>query len=325
MNWLKRSALVLVGAVALCLAMSHPAKADGVCWTFGSTPIAGLTLGYPSCDTNGYLNVDIASGTVNVGTITNPYNASTGQTAKTASFVGIAGFDGTTVDAIRTDTTGRIILGAGTQSIGSIVFPYNASTGQATVASTFVGIAGYDGTNADALRTDTTGRPIVVGAGTAGSPTGGVVSIQGVSGGTQVPMQNYVISNGAAATLDSCNLSTVLTVTATTAAGAAKIAGSSGKQVHICGVESSATNTNTSATLKIIDGTTVTNPCDTSQGTIAGPLAIGTTTASNAGTQFIPFSSFTYESFTGAVGDDYCFLGGGTAIAVSLTVSYGLF
>lgn len=49
-------------------------------------------------------------------------------------------------------------------------------------------VACSDGTNVRHMSSDSSGRPIVVGAGTAGSPSGGVLSIQGVSSGTNVPV-----------------------------------------------------------------------------------------------------------------------------------------
>jgi hypothetical protein len=49
-------------------------------------------------------------------------------------------------------------------------------------------IAGSDGTNSRYITVDSSGRPILVGAGVAGTPAGGVLSIQGVSGGTSVPV-----------------------------------------------------------------------------------------------------------------------------------------
>ncbi len=42
-------------------------------------------------------------------------------------------------------------------------------------------VAGFDGTNAQSISTDSTGRPVVVGAGTAGSASGGVLTVQGVA------------------------------------------------------------------------------------------------------------------------------------------------
>lgn len=49
-------------------------------------------------------------------------------------------------------------------------------------------VAGSDGTNSRYILLDSSGRQIVVGAGTAGSPTGGVLTIQGITGGTNVPV-----------------------------------------------------------------------------------------------------------------------------------------
>lgn len=55
----------------------------------------------------------------------------------------------------------------------------------------FLGV-GYDGTNTRFFRVNSSGQQIFVGAGSAGSPSGGVVSIQGVSGGTEVPISGTV-------------------------------------------------------------------------------------------------------------------------------------
>lgn len=64
---------------------------------------------------------------------------------------------------------------------------------------------GYsDGTNVRDAISDTTGRGVIVGAGTAGTPTGGVLSIQGVSGGISIPISviDIVPSNGTITALD---------------------------------------------------------------------------------------------------------------------------
>jgi hypothetical protein len=53
-------------------------------------------------------------------------------------------------------------------------------------------VAGTDGTNARTMLMDTSGRPVLVGAGVAGTPSGGVISIQGVSGGTTIPVSGTV-------------------------------------------------------------------------------------------------------------------------------------
>lgn len=53
-------------------------------------------------------------------------------------------------------------------------------------------ISGSDGTNSRYITVDSSGRQLVVGAGTAGTPVGGVISIQGVSGGQTVPISGTV-------------------------------------------------------------------------------------------------------------------------------------
>jgi hypothetical protein len=51
----------------------------------------------------------------------------------------------------------------------------------------FIGV-GYDGTSTRFIRLDSNGYQVLVGAGTAGSPSGGVLSVQGVSGGQALPV-----------------------------------------------------------------------------------------------------------------------------------------
>jgi hypothetical protein len=67
------------------------------------------------------------------------------------------------------------------------------ATGSAIPAGTQAFLmAGSDGTNARAMAVDTSGRPVFVGAGVAGTPAGGVISIQGVAGGTAMPVTGTV-------------------------------------------------------------------------------------------------------------------------------------
>jgi hypothetical protein len=54
---------------------------------------------------------------------------------------------------------------------------------------------GSDGTNAHYTLMDSSGRIVIVGAGTAGTPVGGVVSVQGVSGGTSLPIAISDVTN----------------------------------------------------------------------------------------------------------------------------------
>jgi len=67
--------------------------------------------------------------------------------------------------------------------------PLAVQNGVATPASTpALMAAGSDGTNSRYILVDSAGRQIAAGAGVAGTPLGGVLSIQGVSGGTAVPV-----------------------------------------------------------------------------------------------------------------------------------------
>lgn len=69
---------------------------------------------------------------------------------------------------------------------------------------------GYDGANYRFISTDSSGRQVVVGAGTAGTPAGGVVSVQGVSGGQALPISaaSLPLPSGAAT---EATLATLLT------------------------------------------------------------------------------------------------------------------
>lgn len=69
-------------------------------------------------------------------------------------------------------------------------------SGSATPTSTpALMVAGSDGTNSRYVVVDTSGRQLVVGAGTAGSPAGGVVTIQGIASGTTVPVSGTITAN----------------------------------------------------------------------------------------------------------------------------------
>ena len=56
-------------------------------------------------------------------------------------------------------------------------------------------VAGSDGSNARIIKTDSSGRVIVAGAGTANMPTGGVVSVQGVADGYSLDV-NAILTDG---------------------------------------------------------------------------------------------------------------------------------
>lgn len=137
----------------------------------------------------------------------------------------VGGSDGTNLRAISTDSTGKVNIN---NVSGTVSLPTGAST-EATLAklalaqgSTTSGQSGslilgavstgsptYSNgasdplslTMAGALRTDATAtQQPVVGTGSNGSPNGGVLSIQGVSGGTVVPSNITQFGSSAVAT-----------------------------------------------------------------------------------------------------------------------------
>ena len=138
-------------------------------------------------------------------------------TAIPNSGVMVMGSDGTNSHFLATDSSGHaIFVGDGTAGTpaGGVVSVQGVSGGTAIPVSfsgntTVVGAAasgsavsgnpvlvgGSDGTDARTMATDASGHPIIVGDGTAGTPAGGVVSIQGVSGGTVVPVSGSVTAN----------------------------------------------------------------------------------------------------------------------------------
>ncbi len=76
--------------------------------------------------------------------------------------------------------------------------PLPVDNGVATPADTpLIMIGGSDGTNSRYIAIDSSGRQIIIGAGTAGTPTGGVVTIQGVSGGEPVAISGNITASPA--------------------------------------------------------------------------------------------------------------------------------
>ena len=124
----------------------------------------------------------------------------TDETAESAgAFTGTVAmlYNGTDVVGLRGDASNNlyvnvnVALPAGTNLIGKVTAVGSAASG-AAVAGNPVLVAGSDGTDARSLTTNTSGQLVVVGAGTAGSGSGGVVSIQGVASGTAVPITGTI-------------------------------------------------------------------------------------------------------------------------------------
>src|SRR5579885_2771584 len=87
------------------------------------------------------------------------------------------------------------------ESPNAILYDYQGNelavqNGSAIPANTpLLMVGGSDGTNSRYLLVDSSGRQIVAGAGTAGTPAGGVLTIQGVSSGTAVGISGTVTAN----------------------------------------------------------------------------------------------------------------------------------
>ena len=97
--------------------------------------------------------------------------------------------------AAGTAVIGHVIVDSGTittvSTVTSITNPVtvvgNAASG-AAVAGNPVLVGGSDGTDARTISTNASGQLVVVGAGTAGSGSGGVLSVQGVASGVALPV-----------------------------------------------------------------------------------------------------------------------------------------
>lgn len=120
---------------------------------------------------------------------------------------------------------GGIVTVQGDPSGTPIPISGNITASSASVGATGIAVpaqADYQGlNNAGTLIGaigDTIGRTVVAGAGVAGTPAGGVVSIQGVVSGTAVPISGSVTVSGTVAATQSgtWNIATVTAVTAIT-------------------------------------------------------------------------------------------------------------
>src|SRR6185369_9025840 len=55
-----------------------------------------------------------------------------------------------------------------------------------------IAVIGIDGSNYRMLKMDSSGRPVLVGAGTAGVPTGGILTVQGTPTGEPIPITGSI-------------------------------------------------------------------------------------------------------------------------------------
>jgi len=101
---------------------------------------------------------------------------------------------------VSADTVARILY-----STDSVEVALKDATTLPTDARGFVSV-GVDGTTSRFIVVDSSGRQVVAGAGTAGSPAGGVLSVQGVSGGQAIPIED----GGGSITVDTDQLPAAL-------------------------------------------------------------------------------------------------------------------
>jgi hypothetical protein len=102
----------------------------------------------------------------------------------------VSGWDGTDVHTFKTDTSGRIILGAPSANLpvnvtGASGATLDGATGAAVPTQGLL-VLGSDGTDGRALSTDTSGRPSIVGAAADAAAVAGNPVLVGANDGTDV-------------------------------------------------------------------------------------------------------------------------------------------
>jgi hypothetical protein len=134
------------------------------------------------------------------GTTTQPVSGTITANAGTGNFsTNIAQYNGSSVGAgnaihVQPGTSATFTVNQPTASNlnAQVVGP---GANGAAISGNPVRIGASDGTNTRNVLSDTSGRIISVGAGTAGTPVGGVLTIQGVSGGTAIPVTGTITAS----------------------------------------------------------------------------------------------------------------------------------
>jgi hypothetical protein len=137
-------------------------------------------------------------------------------------------------------------------------------------------LEGSDGTNSRFVTVDTSGRLIVAGAGTAGTSVGGVFTVQGISGGTAIPISGTVTTSLAS-----------IGTTGTTAPTSADLAGAQVSTSVLSGLTNGdmyALSMTTTGLLRV-DGSNVTQPIS---GTVTANAGTGSFTVVGVGTAGTP-------------------------------------
>jgi hypothetical protein len=146
--------------------------------------------------TNAYTLLTDTSGRLNM------VGAASAGSAVVGNPVLMGGSDGSNARTISTNSSGQVVMvGAGTASAASgglITTQGPVATGTAIGSAGFpILMAGSDGANLRSLSTNTSGQLVVFGSGTAGTNyTTGVVTVQGSSTGTAIPISGAVSITG---------------------------------------------------------------------------------------------------------------------------------
>lgn len=221
-----------------------------------------------------------------------PYGSGTAQTATSSSFVGVAGSDGTTVDAWKVTTSGV----GDTQSCNSSasacaqVGTANDANAQGNGLYTVTQNYLYNGSTWDRMRT----------AQGTNAPTG----VQAI-GYNSVPDSPVICKSSAIATITSATTTLLVAVVPS-------------KRVFLCGYTISSLVT-TGATAQFVYGTQVTNPCDTGTANVTAPLVL-----SNDGIASTGFANGLVGTITSA-SNQLCVTTTGTITDVYVTISYAQF
>jgi len=162
---------------------------------------------------SGTQNVNVTNASL-ATTTTYPYNAAP-QAATANSFLGVAcqsagGNSATATQtlAIACDAAGNLLLGAGTNSIGTVVttLPYTYTATQSPKTGSFVGVGGYDTVNFQPWNVNANGVGRVTLYNTTGSLGVGVIGgfSSGQAGGNMLEVSAFCGAIGAGGNWDPC-------------------------------------------------------------------------------------------------------------------------
>ena len=227
-NWTGDTVISSTGTTATSITSNGTYKSNIGSYRFYRLYNTAYTSGTATINYSAGLGTNVSSSTDTLSGSSTPTDAFTNPTTAVITQDFLMGWNSTTWDRLLTRYTNADAepsVATGAMEVCSHGKLYNGTTwdrvrgtaaggqwvqGPAATGTTFAGnpvlIGGSDGTNARNISTDTSGRPIVVGAGTSGSPVGGILTIQGTSGGTAVPVTQGTYGNlrsqvqGAAAT-----------------------------------------------------------------------------------------------------------------------------